>query len=440
MNSNDEGILLPSNNHQPPAIIPSIHHRPTPSARKESPQGSVDSSSHTHMAEVVVCSPEILQKMREDYVLFAESLQTTPTLQDGGKSQKLGNEATSFLTEEHPPQQTNTNMSTSTNRSLFQEELNAASLVSLLSSQMGQFEELLQKNEAAQEKIHQLQQGSDWLKRTCESLQQSEREKMMKINTLKKKIVDLEKLVVDMKLNEAESRGREDHYKLQIANLEHLLNNGTQPKNGTQPRRQRNGAARFTQSFTTSPSNVRSGEHLDRNPLLTRSLSSLFRKSSVSDGSDRSCGETPKIANNDVSRKIISESLRRYNPKGANDGSPLHESFHGHFNHTTNDSSHIRSNSYPIVIPERRSTNLSNITDESWPEARVDKADVDKADRSCTSFPSLGQSEVTPHPVFEPGGPQLQKSLSLRGSGTQQQKKEDSHGDAIPDQIDLSYC
>jgi len=439
---------LPSNNyHQPAIILPSIRCLPTPSTQKD---GKVDLSSHKQMAspdvEDVVCSPEILQKMRGEYLLFAESALRATTSQDREISRQHKNEATSLLTEEHPSHQTNTNMSSK--RSSFQEELNAASLVSLLSSQMGEFEQLLIKNEAAQEKIHQLQQGSDWLKQTCESLQQSEREKKIKIDMLEKKICDLEKLVIDMKLNEAESRGREDHYKLQIANLEHLL------KTGMQPCRQRDGSAKLTQSFTLSASNVRSGEHPKRNPLLTRSFSSFFRKSSVGDGTDRNCVETSKkvplqddekIATN-VSRprlgtanEIISESFRRHSPKGPYDASPLHESFHSHPNPRRNDSSaHFRSNSYPIVIPERRSTHLSNITDltdESWAEMRADEAD-----RSCTSHPSLDHSEVTPSPVFEPAGPQLQLKMSLRSSGTTQRKEEESRGDGIPSKIDLSYC
>jgi hypothetical protein len=96
---------------------------------------------------------------------------------------------------------------------------------------------------------------------------------------LEKKISELEKTVVDMKLNEAESKSREDFYKLHIGKLEQELGEGIDPQ------------VKLTQLLTTASSavdNVRIGKSPQRTPLLTRSFSAFLKKSFVTTDSNGS--------------------------------------------------------------------------------------------------------------------------------------------------------
>ena len=424
---------------------------------------SIPKSNQHHLspseAEVVPCRQEIFDKIQEKYDSFAKSSpRKTSTLhQDDDKeiSQQLSNEVAKMLNEGDPILQNKTDASTN-NTHGSQEHINTASLVRLLSYQMEKFDQLLQKNEQSQETILRLQQGSDWLKDTCEAFQRSEAMKLREISLLERKIDDLEKLVVDMKLNQAESRSREDHYKLKIANLERLL------EKGVQPRRQRNGGLKHTQSLTLpSASNARSSkEHPETKPRLARSFSSFLRKA---DNSDRSGGEPPKVlskvavsmpshrtdnshcSSSDSTKKdvprneddkvditvprsmlkttedILREPANWYNPKRSINNSPTNDAFH------------------PTTLPSHRETHLSNITDitdEAW-----DDVLVDEAGRSFGSDSSPCQAELDPPPVFEPAGPQMKLKLSFRGKGTQPKKKaeEDSHDGVVPTSF-LSYC
>lgn len=337
--------------------------------------------------KIVACCPEIVDEMHEAVTTLSE----------------------------HKDQEALKNMPT-------QEKLTIASLVSNLSSQMEKFDLLLKENEAAQERIRQLQQGSDWLQHTCESLQQSEAEKAQKINMLEKKISELEKTVVDMKLNEAESKSREDFYKLHIGKLEQELGKGICPQ------------VKLTQSLTTSSSaaeNVRIGRPPQRTPLLTRSFSAFLKKSFVTTDSNGSQEENDEHemrivrprSNTDEIAAEINKHLEHYTPT-RNETSHRHES------------RHHRMNSCPIIIP-RRETDLSNITDftdESW------------AEKQLAVGPNMQGDDL--HPVFEPAGRDLQQRMSLRGSGTRRRKGDDDdddgggdkHGDSIPKKIDLAFC
>lgn len=419
------------------------------------PEGILNPSSQHLSTDAEVIN--IFNKMQENYISFTKSSpQRNSNLEDDREiSQLLRNEVANLLTEGQPSHHQDNTDTKSTDTHGSQEQLHAASLVRLLSNQLDKFDQLLQKNEAAQETILQLQQGSDWLKETCLSLQRSEAKKTKKISLLERKIGDLEKLVIDMKLNEAESRSREDHYKLEIANLEHRLVKGIEPS------RQRKGGLKHAQSLILpSGSKVSKGEHTEINPLLTRSFSSFFRKPDISDRSGGESGsETPKVAvskpslGTDKSDRRSSETKKKvprkedekiattvpkpepsgwYNPKRSIRNS------------APNDCSH------PTAVPSRRATHLSNITDltdEAWEDTQMDEAD-----RSFGSDSS--PCELSPHPVFEAADEQLKLKLSFRGRLThaknevdkneedkkeEDKNEEDRQGEAIPKNF-LSYC
>lgn len=334
--------------------------------------------------KIVACCPEIVAEMQEAVTTLSE----------------------------HEDQEALKNMP-------IQEKLTMDVLVSHLSSQMEKFDLLLKENEAAQERIRQLQQGSDWLQHTCESLQQSEAAKAQKINMLEKKISELEKTVVDMKLNEAESKSREDFYKLHIGKLEQELGVGVGPQ------------VKLTQSLTTTSSavdNVRIGKPPQRTPLLTRSFSAFLKKSFVTTDSNGSQEEVTASgdehemrivrprSNTDEIAAEINKHLEHYTPT-RNDTSHRHES------------RHHRMNSCPVIIPRRET-----ITNESW------------AEKQLAVDPNVQDDDL--HPVFEPAGRDLQQRMSLRGSGTQRGKGDDDdddgggdrRSDSIPKKIDLAFC
>ena len=415
--------------------------------------------------EIFSC-PEVFHKMEGEHAATFSPQRNPSAHHDGDgrdESKLVTNESSPILADRNSLQSAASMSTMSTLNSSndsFRGSLNAASLVRLLSSQTEKFDLLLQRNEAAQEEIRQLKQGSDWLRSTCESLQQSEAQKTSKINLLEKRVQDLEKLVVDMKLKEAESRSREDHYKLQIANLQQLL------ESGMEPRRQRNGGLRFTQSFTlSSDSNARIGNHPKGSPPLTRSFSSFFKKSDkssddtlklavskmdIGSGNTKGSGSTPldtgnqgestddaaKEGDRQLPENIAASTQRWYNPKRSiNRGSSI--------TNNSSDGTESPLEDYPIEakIPSRRATHLSNITDltdEVWEEAEVDIAD--RSDRSFASDSSpCQQSESTnTHPIFEPAGTLLKDKLSFR-EGKAKLQRQDSQGEVVSKEF-LSYC
>ena len=187
--------------------------------------------------------------------------------------------------------------------------LNAASLVRELSIQTDKLDQLLQTNEAAQNEIHQLQQNREFLSLKCQSLQHSEGEKIRKISMLEKKIDELENIVIDMKLSEAESRSREDHYKLQIAHLEQLLNIGA-----GQDRKRSDGSnfaqyltSRTRSRITSNNSGSDVGEQEERNHLLNVSFTSFFGKSAN---------------DSDANSKLLKLTVTKQQPEKDSVGSP----------------------------------------------------------------------------------------------------------------------
>jgi len=462
VSSNDEGLV-------PEGI--NLQHQPSSDA-----------------ADVVSCHSEIFSKMEENYNSFtkkASSQRYKYQEEDREVSMQLRDEVANLLTEGNLLNQNNMNgITNNTNGSQETlEELNAASLVRLLSSQMEKFDHLLQKNESSQETIIQLQQRSDWLKETCQAFERSEAKKVKKISSLEKKIDDLEKLVIEMKLNEAESRSREDHYKLQIANLEQLLEKSAEPSmQGVEPRRQRKGASKHTQSLIIPPaSNARLKGHPERNPL-NRSFTSFFKRGDNSDVDEtpKVAGSKPNLRNSSLrnsnirnaslrnsarlscseaikelqredeqkiaatvrrpklrtSDEVILEPSEWYNPKRSVSNSAINDPSLPISVPTireTNDPS------IPISVPTIRETHLSNITD------LTEETPIDEADRSFGSDSSFQQAELDLCPVFEPAGPQMKLKLSFRASETrpkreeENKKEEDNHGEAVPENF-LAYC
>lgn len=425
-------------------------------------------------ADVVSCHSEIFSKMEENYNSFTKKsspLRNKYQEEDREVSQQLRDEVANLLTEGNILNQNSMNGSTNNTNSSQEtlEELNAASLVRLLSSQMEKFDHLLQKNESSQETIIQLQQRSDWLKETCQAFERSEAEKVKKISSLEKKIDDLEKLVIEMKLNEAESRSREDHYKLQIANLEQLLEKSAEPHGvSVEPRRQRKASSKHSQSLIIPPnSNGRLKGHPERNPL-NRSFTAFFKRG---DNSDRSGGETPKVAGSNMSlrnssirnaslrnsaRLSCSEAIKELQredeqkiaatmqrPKLRTSDEITLEPSEWYNPKRSVKSSAINDPSLPISVPTIRETHLSNITD------LTEETPIDEADRSFGSNSSSQQAELDLCPVFEPAGPQMKLKLSFRASATKPKteeepkehpkKEEDNNGEEVSKNF-LAYC
>ncbi len=430
-------------------------------------------------ADVVSCHSEIFSKMEENYNSFTKKSSPQRNKyqeEDREVSKQLRDEVANLLTEGNLLNQNNMNGGTNnTNGSQERlEELNAASLVRLLSSQMEKFDHLLQKNESSQETIIQLQQRSDWLKETCQAFERSEAKKVKKISSLEKKIDDLEKLVIEMKLNEAESRSREDHYKLQIANLEQLLEKSAEPRMqsvSVEPRRQRKASSKLSQSLIIPPNSTgRLKGGSERNPL-NRSFTAFFKRG---DNSDRSGGETPKVAGSNMS--LRDSSLRSSNIRNASlrnsarlscseaikelqreDEQKIAATMRRPKLRTSdeiilepsewyNPKRSVRNDpSLLISVPTIRETHLSNITD------LTEETPIDEADRSFGSNSSSQQAELDLLPVFEPAGPQMKLKLSFRASATkpkteeepkreeEAKKEEQPDGEAVSKNF-LAYC